>query len=79
LFAYEKVDLIVEEAAIDYMVDKAMEFKLGGRGLRSICELVLTDAMYETPSDDSIQTLTIDEAYVQEKLSSNKINFLKSA
>src|ERR1043165_5514555 len=47
LFEYEDIKLIVEEEALDYMVSKAIEFKLGGRGLRAICEMILTDAMFE--------------------------------
>jgi ATP-dependent Clp protease ATP-binding subunit ClpX len=49
LFEYEQIELIIEDDALDFIVDKAIEFKLGGRGLRSICELVLTDAMYDLP------------------------------
>lgn len=50
LFELEGIKLIVDDSALDYMVSKAVEFKLGGRGLRAICEMILTDAMFELPS-----------------------------
>ncbi len=51
LFAMDGIELSFDEAALDYMVDKAIEYKLGARGLRSICEAVMMDAMYEMPSE----------------------------
>ncbi|MEY2924551.1 MAG: hypothetical protein RLZZ337_1099 [Bacteroidota bacterium] len=59
LFEMEGVELKISDAVIDYMVEKAVEFKLGARGLRAVCEAVLNDHMYETPSDDSIKEITI--------------------
>lgn len=59
LFEMEGVNLNISNAVIDYMVDKAVEFKLGARGLRAVCEAVLSDYMFETPSDDSIKEITI--------------------
>jgi ATP-dependent Clp protease ATP-binding subunit ClpX len=50
LFAIEGIQLEIEEPVLDFMVEKAMEYKLGARGLRSICESILTDAMFEMPS-----------------------------
>ena len=50
LFELEGIDLVIEEEVYDFMVEKAMEYKLGARGLRSICESILTDAMFELPS-----------------------------
>ncbi|MBS1590419.1 MAG: ATP-dependent Clp protease ATP-binding subunit ClpX, partial [Bacteroidetes bacterium] len=52
LFEYEGVKLEVEDAALDYMVGKAVQYKLGGRGLRAICEMILTDAMFDIPSQE---------------------------
>jgi ATP-dependent Clp protease ATP-binding subunit ClpX len=59
LFELEGVKLNIADPVIDYIVDKAVEYKLGARGLRSICEAVLSDYMYETPSDDTIKEITI--------------------
>ena len=50
LFEIDGVKLTFDDEVLDYIVDKAMEFKLGARGLRSICEAIMTDAMFETPS-----------------------------
>lgn len=61
LIAMEGVTLKFEDSALDFIVDKAVEYNLGARGLRSICEAIITDAMYELPSDDSIKELVIDE------------------
>lgn len=81
LFEYEDIKLVVDDDALSYMVDKAIEFKLGGRGLRAICEMILTDAMYELPSQenkDEVFHLTL--AYAKEKLEgSNKLEYLKAA
>ena len=52
LFEMDEVSLDIEEEALDYIVSKALEYKLGARGLRSLCEAILTDAMYELPSSD---------------------------
>ena len=59
LFSMEGIELSISDSVIDYIVDKAVEFKLGARGLRSICEAVLSDHMYESPSDSSITEIKI--------------------
>ena len=69
------VELSFDKKAIDIIVDKAMEFKLGARGLRSICEAIMLDAMFEFPSDKSKKELQITAAYVKAQL--NKISFTK--
>ena len=69
LFAIDNITLEVTPDALELLVDKALEHDLGARGLRSLCEAVLTDAMYELPSEDSIKELKVDKTYVQEKLS----------
>ncbi|SEV98604.1 ATP-dependent Clp protease ATP-binding subunit ClpX [Chitinophaga arvensicola] len=74
LFKVENIDLQVEEEAIDYIVDKAMEYKLGARGLRSICEVVLSDAMYELPSANETH-FHLTKEYAQAKLEQS--NFVK--
>ncbi len=69
LFAIDDIVLEVTHDALEILVDKALEHDLGARGLRSLCEAVLTDAMYELPSKESIEQLKVDKNYVQEKLS----------
>jgi ATP-dependent Clp protease ATP-binding subunit ClpX len=75
LFDMDGVELSFDKEAIDIIVDKAMEFKLGARGLRSICEAIMLDAMFEFPSDKSKKELKITAAYV--KIQLNKILFTK--
>jgi len=75
LFDMDGVKLSFDKKAIDIIVDKAMEFKLGARGLRSICEAIMLDAMFEFPSDKSKKELQITAAYVKVQL--NKISFTK--
>ncbi len=78
LFEMEGIELIVENEVLDFMVKKALEFKLGARGLRSIFESLLTDAMFELPSSD-IKTFTLDIEYANKKFDQNKLNYLKVA
>lgn len=78
LFAIDEVDFKISDDALDYIVDKALEYKLGARGLRSLCEAILTDAMYELPSSDD-KVLNIDEKYVAEALENNLLKKLKEA
>ena len=66
------VDLEFAEDAIDLIVDKAIEYKLGARGLRSIVETIMVDAMYDAPSSKK-KSLVVDAQYVQSQL--NKANF----
>lgn len=79
LLAMENVALKFEESALDFIVDKAVEYNLGARGLRSICEAIITDAMYELPSDDSIKELTIDEDYAKSQFDKSKFKRLQVA
>ena len=79
LLAMEDVTLQFEESGIDYIVEKAVEYNLGARGLRSICEAIITDAMYELPSDDTIKELVIDEKYAQEQFDKSKFKKLQVA
>lgn len=78
LFKVENIDLQIEEEAIDYIVDKAMEYKLGARGLRSICEVVLSDAMYELPSANESH-FHLTREYAQAKLEQSTLVKLKVA
>ncbi|GHB53424.1 ATP-dependent Clp protease ATP-binding subunit ClpX [Mongoliitalea lutea] len=79
LMAMENVELIFEESGIDYIVDKAVEYNLGARGLRSICEAIITDAMYELPSDETVKELIIDAKYAQEQFDKSKFKKLQVA
>lgn len=78
LFDLEGIELHIEDEVLNFMVDKAMEYKLGARGLRSICEGILTDAMFELPSTKTKEfTLTLD--YAQRKFDKSKMSLLKVA
>lgn len=79
LLEYEKIDLVFEDDAIDYIIEKAVEFKLGARGLRSICEAIMTDAMFDIPSQKDIKELVIDLEYACEKIDKAKLKKLKAA
>ncbi|MEC8602728.1 MAG: ATP-dependent Clp protease ATP-binding subunit ClpX [Bacteroidota bacterium] len=78
LFEIDQIELKIEDNVLDYIVEKAIELKLGARGLRSICEAILTDAMFEAPSSEAKQ-IKIDLTYAQEKFSNSKISKLKVA
>ena len=78
LFELEGIDLVIENDVYDFMVDKAMEYKLGARGLRSICESILTDAMYELPSQ-KVKTFTLNMDYAEHKFKISKLSMLKVA
>ncbi|MFQ3332253.1 MAG: ATP-dependent Clp protease ATP-binding subunit ClpX [Thalassomonas sp.] len=75
LFDMDGIALTFDKKAIDIIVDKAMEFKLGARGLRSICEAIMLDAMFEFPSDESKKDLKITASYVKAQLT--KLSFTK--
>jgi len=79
LFRYEGIELSFEQDALDYIVDKAMEYNLGARGLRSICEAVIVDAMYELPSEESIKEFKISREYAEVRISKSKISKLRAA
>ena len=73
----DDIEMIITEEALDYIVEKAVEYKLGARGLRSLCEAVLTDAMFDLPGTDQ-KELHIDDAYVADKLNKSTIKKLKA-
>ncbi|HQN57694.1 MAG TPA: ATP-dependent Clp protease ATP-binding subunit ClpX, partial [Saprospiraceae bacterium] len=73
LFEYEKVELIVTDDALDYIAQTALNYKLGARGLRSICEAILMDDMYELPSKKNVDRLVVDLDYVKTKLAGSRI------
>jgi ATP-dependent Clp protease ATP-binding subunit ClpX len=78
LFELEGIHLTIEDDVLSFMVEKAVEYKLGARGLRSICESILTDAMYELPSSKQSQ-FTLDIEYARRKFDKSKLSLLKVA
>ena len=78
LFELEGIKLTIEEDVYDFMVEKAVEYKLGARGLRSICEGILTDAMFELPSSKE-KYFTLDLEYAKRKFDKSKLSLLKVA
>ncbi|WP_309613773.1 ATP-dependent Clp protease ATP-binding subunit ClpX [Flavobacterium sp.] len=78
LFAMDEVKFTIDDKALDYIVDKALEYKLGARGLRSLCEAILTDAMYDLPSSDE-KELHIDVDYTRDALTKNLLKRLEIA
>lgn len=77
LFAMDKIEFKITDGALDFIVNKAIEYKLGARGLRSLCEEILTDAMFEMPSNDE-KELNVTKAYAEEKLTKTTIKKLKA-
>jgi ATP-dependent Clp protease ATP-binding subunit ClpX len=79
LFEMEGIEVEFKEGALEFIVDKAVEFKLGARGLRSICEAIINDAMFELPSEKNVDKLVINRAYAEEKFSKSQYSKLKVA
>ena len=79
LFEMEGIELEFKDGALDFIVEKAMGFKLGARGLRSICEAIINDAMFERPSDKTSDRLVITRAYAEDKFSKSRYSKLKVA
>lgn len=80
LFKIDGVKLSIDKSVFDLIVDKAIEYKLGARGLRAICEAILTDAMYETPATPHVKELHVTLRYAKERISrSSALNRLKAA
>ncbi|QLG44497.1 ATP-dependent Clp protease ATP-binding subunit ClpX [Costertonia aggregata] len=77
LFGMDDISFSITEHALDYIVDKAIEYKLGARGLRSLCEAIFTDAMFELPSSDE-KEFKVTKPYAEEKLSYETIKKLKA-
>ena len=73
LFEIEGIKLIFEEGALDFIAEKALEYKLGARGLRSICEAVMTNAMYELPSKKDVTEFVVTREYVMNELSHSRV------
>ena len=80
LFEMDKVKLSFDKKVLDFIVEKAMDYKLGARGLRSICEAVMTDAMYEIPGANEKPTeLRITLSYAREKFDRSRLSNLRVA
>ncbi|WP_460541005.1 ATP-dependent Clp protease ATP-binding subunit ClpX [Echinicola sediminis] len=79
LMDMEGVKLEFNESGIDFIVEKAVEYNLGARGLRSICEAIITDAMYELPSDSDVKELVVDRKYAQAQFDKSKFKKLQVA
>ncbi len=79
LFEMDGVKLTFDKDVFDFIVDKAMTYKLGARGLRSICEAIMTDLMFELPSNPDVKSFKITLSFANEKFSKSKISQLKVA
>ena len=77
LFDMDGIDFTINDKALNYIVSKAVEYKLGARGLRSLCEAVLTDAMFEMPGSDKSE-LKITEKYAKDKINKSTLKRLKA-
>jgi ATP-dependent Clp protease ATP-binding subunit ClpX len=77
LFEMDGIEFKIDNKALDFIVDKAIEYRLGARGLRSLCEEILTDAMFEMPSSEETK-LKVTKKYAEEKLSKSTIKKLKA-
>jgi len=78
LFSIDDIELSFDESALEYIVDKALEYKLGARGLRSICEAIMMDAMFELPTSDE-KSVSIDAEYAASKLEKTNMKHLRIA
>lgn len=78
LFEMDDVTFTIEEDALNFIVEKALEYKLGARGLRSLCEAILTDAMFDLPGSDE-KELHVTKEFAENTLNKNLIQRLKSA
>ncbi len=79
LFEIDDIKLTFDKGVLDFIVEKAMEYKLGARGLRSICEAIMLDAMYELPSDATQKEYKVTLRYAKTKFNKSKLSNLKVA
>lgn len=77
LFAMDNIELNIDDKALDYIVEKAVEYKLGARGLRSLCEAIFTDAMFDMPSGTD-RELHVTKKYADQKLTKSALKKLKA-
>ncbi|MCK4631234.1 MAG: AAA family ATPase, partial [Bacteroidales bacterium] len=78
LFRIDNIELSFDNKVLEYIVDRSIEFKLGARGLRSICEVIMMDAMFNLPSDN-VSKLRITTNYARQKLEKTNIKLLKAS
>lgn len=79
LFKMDDMELTFTDGSLDFIVQKAVEFKLGARGLRSICEAIMIDAMFDGPSEEAQKNIEITLDYAKEKINKSKLHKLKAA
>ncbi len=79
LFEMDNIKLSFDKEVLDFVVDKAIEFKLGARGLRSICEAILTEAMYELPSQENVKEFKVGLNYAEEQFNKSEMSTLRVA
>jgi len=79
LFKMEGIEFTITPDTISFIAEKALEYNLGARGLRSICEAIITDAMFELPSNKKIKSFDLDLTYAEEKLNKSSLSKLKVA
>ena len=72
------VKLTFDREALDYIVDKAVEYKLGARGLRSICETIMMEAMYEVPADPSRRPVRVTLPFASRRLENSEFALLRN-
>ena len=77
LFEMDGIELSFTQGSLDFIVEKALEFKLGARGLRSLCEAVLNDAMFELPESE-VKALKVTKSYAEQRLAKIELPALKS-
>ena len=73
----DHINLVIKDEVLDFVVEKAIEFKVGARGLRSIMEAILNDAMFETPSAKEVEELVVDRNYAVQKLEKSGLQKLQ--
>jgi ATP-dependent Clp protease ATP-binding subunit ClpX len=78
LFVMDGIEFTIQENALNYIVGKAVEYKLGARGLRSLCEAIFTDAMFDLPSSDE-KEFNVTKEYADVKLTNTTLKKLKAA
>jgi ATP-dependent Clp protease ATP-binding subunit ClpX len=79
LFEIDGIKLSFDKSVLDFIVDKAIEYKLGARGLRSICETIMMDAMFEIPSNKTTGELKITLSYAKDKFNKSSLSRLRAA
>jgi ATP-dependent Clp protease ATP-binding subunit ClpX len=79
LFEIEGIKLVFEKPALEYIAAVALEYKLGARGLRSICEAILNDAMFELPSTPDVKEFVVSKEYAIQKVTKSKLSKLRAA